>query len=53
MATNISKEKKDFAELVGLNSKSVTNYAQNGEVPVHWAIVVAIIMVYAHNKVVP
>ena len=30
---------KEFAELVGLNSKSVTNYAQSSEVPVHWAIV--------------
>jgi hypothetical protein len=30
---------KDFAELVGLNSKSITNYAKNDVVPVHWAIV--------------
>ena len=30
---------KGFAELVGLNSNSITNYAKNDEVPVHWAIV--------------
>lgn len=30
---------KEFASIVGLNSKSITNYAKNGTVPSHWAIV--------------
>lgn len=30
---------KEFAELVGLNSKSITNYAKSDHVPDHWAIV--------------
>lgn len=30
---------KEFAELVKLNAKSITNYKQANEVPVHWAIV--------------
>ncbi len=40
--SNIGRAKltnKKFAELVGLNSKSITNYAQTGQVPAHWAIV--------------
>ena len=30
---------KEFAELVKLNAKSISNYKQTNEVPVHWAIV--------------
>lgn len=40
---------KDFAELVGLNSKSITNYAQNDEVPDHWAIVALLMGEMAGN----
>jgi len=30
---------KAFAELVKINSNSITNYKKDGEVPAHWAVV--------------
>lgn len=33
---------KEFAELVKMNPNSVTNYARNGGIPAHWAIVAAL-----------
>ena len=42
---------KDFAELVGLNSKSITNYAKSDDVPVHWAIVALLMGELAGNAV--
>jgi hypothetical protein len=32
-----------FAELIGMNPNSVTNYARSGEVPVHLAVIAALI----------
>jgi hypothetical protein len=42
---------KDFAELVGLNSKSITNYAKNDDVPIHWAIVALLMGELAGNGI--
>jgi hypothetical protein len=42
---------KEFAELVGLNSNSITNYAQNDHVPIHWAIVVLLMDEMAGNGI--
>ena len=40
---------KEFAELVKLNSKSITNYKKAGDVPVHWAIVAMLMGELAGN----
>ena len=40
---------KDFPELVKLNSKSITNYAKDDHVPVHWAIVALLMGELAGN----
>lgn len=40
---------KDFADLVKLNSKSITNYAQDNHVPAHWAIVALLMGELAGN----
>lgn len=40
---------KDFAELVKLNSKSITNYKKADKVPVHWAIVAMLMGELAGN----
>lgn len=40
---------KDFADLVKLNSKSITNYAKDDKVPVHWAIVAMLMGELAGN----
>lgn len=42
---------KAFAELVKINSNSVTNYKKDGEVPSHWAIVALLMGVLADNKI--
>jgi hypothetical protein len=41
---------KDFAQLVKINSNSITNYKKNGEVPTHWAIVALLMGVMADHK---
>lgn len=40
---------KEFANLVKLNCNSVTNYAKDGEVPSHWAIVALLMGEMADN----
>lgn len=40
---------KDFAELVKLNSKSITNYAKDDHVPVPWAVVAMLMGELAGN----
>lgn len=40
---------KDFAELVKLNSKSITNFAKDDYVPAHWAIVALLMGELAGN----
>ncbi len=42
---------KQFADLVKLNSNSVTNYATHGEVPAHWAIVAVLMGEMAERKI--
>ena len=42
---------KDFAELVKLNSKSITNYAKEDHVPEHWAIVALLMGELAGNEI--
>lgn len=41
---------KDFAELVKLNSKSITNYRKDDHVPEHWAIVALLMGELAGNE---
>ena len=41
---------KEFAELVKINSNSITNYKRNGEVPTHWAIVALLMGIMADHK---
>lgn len=41
---------KDFAELVMLNSKSITNYRKDDHVPEHWAIVALLMGELAGNE---
>lgn len=41
---------KAFADLVKINSKSITNYKKDGEVPAHWAVVALLMGVMADNK---
>ena len=40
---------KDFADLVKLNSKSISNYAKDNHVPAHWAIVALLMGEMAGN----
>lgn len=40
---------KDFADLVKLNCNSITNYAKDGVVPSHWAIVALLMGEMADN----
>ncbi len=42
---------KEFADLVKLNHNSITNYAKDGMVPNHWAIVALLMGEMAENKV--
>lgn len=42
---------KDFAELVKLNSNSITNYAKSGEVPSHLAVIAALLGEMAERKI--
>jgi len=42
---------KQFADLVKLNCNSVTNYATQGEVPSHWAIVAVLMGEMAERKI--
>ncbi len=42
---------KAFAELVKINSNSITNYKKDGDVPSHWAIVALLMGVLADNKI--
>ncbi|MFA7241033.1 MAG: hypothetical protein WC091_13060 [Sulfuricellaceae bacterium] len=42
---------KQFADLVKLNRNSITNYAAQGEVPSHWAIVVALMGEMAERQI--
>lgn len=42
---------KQFADLVKLNRNSITNYAAQGEVPAHWAIVVVLMGEMAERKI--
>jgi hypothetical protein len=42
---------KEFAELVGLNTKSITNFAAKDNVPIHWAIVAVLMGELSHNEV--
>lgn len=41
---------KEFAELVKMNPNSVTNYKKTGVIPVHWAIVAALMGEMAENN---
>ena len=41
---------KAFADLVKINSKSITNYKKDGEVPVHWAVVALLMGVMADHR---
>ena len=41
---------KAFADLVKINSNSITNYKKDGEVPAHWAVVALLMGVMADNK---
>jgi hypothetical protein len=41
---------KDFADLVKINSKSITNFAKKDYVPVHWAIVALLMGELAGNE---
>lgn len=41
---------KEFAELVKINSNSITNYKKDGVVPAHWAIVALLMGILADNK---
>lgn len=40
---------KDFADLVKINSNSITNYKKDDHVPVHWAIVAMLMGELAGN----
>jgi hypothetical protein len=42
---------KAFAELVKINSNSITNYKRDGDVPSHWAIIALLMGVLADNKI--
>ncbi len=42
---------KSFAELVKLNSNSITNYAKSGEVPSHLAVIAALLGEMAERKI--
>lgn len=42
---------KNFAELVKLNSNSITNYAKKGEVPSHLAVIAALLGEMAERKI--
>lgn len=42
---------KEFAELVKLNSNSITNYAKSGEVPSHLAVIAALLGEMAERKI--
>lgn len=42
---------KEFAELVKLNSNSITNYAKSGEVPSHLAVIAALLGEMAEHKI--
>jgi len=42
---------RQFADLVKLNRNSITNYAKQGEVPAHWAIVVVLMGEMAERKI--
>lgn len=42
---------KEFAELVKLNSNSITNYSQKGVVPSHLAVISALLGEMAEHKV--
>lgn len=42
---------KQFAGLVKLNGNSVANYAAQGEVPAHWAIVAVLMGEMAERKI--
>lgn len=33
-----------FAELIGMNPNSISNYARNGEVPTHLALIAALVV---------
>ncbi len=41
----------EFADLVKLNRNSVTNYAQNGTVPTHLAVIVTLLGEMAERKI--
>ena len=40
---------KEFAEMVKINSNSITNFKKDGVVPDHWAIVAMLMGVMADN----
>jgi len=42
---------KQFADLVKLNSNSITNYATQGEVPAHWAVVAVLMGEMAEHRI--
>lgn len=42
---------KQFADLVRLNSNSITNYATHGEVPAHWAVVAVLMGEMAEHRI--
>jgi hypothetical protein len=42
---------KTFANLVKINSNSITNYKKDGAVPDHWAIVALLMGVMADHKI--
>ncbi len=41
---------REFAELVKINSNSITNYKKDGDVPAHWAIVALLMGIMADHK---
>lgn len=42
---------KEFADLVKINSNSITNFRTNAHVPEHWAIVAILIGELANHKI--
>jgi len=42
---------KDFANLAKINPNSLTNYAQKGYIPNHWAIIAALLSEMAEHDI--